>query len=326
MITGGTGALGNALVEQFVHMGAERIVIYSRDEHKQMRMAEKFGVNLRGDDSPLRFFLGDVRDKERLSVAMRGVTSVIHAAALKVVPAGEYNPGEFVKTNVMGAQNVIDAALQNEVSHVMGVSTDKACSPVNLYGATKLAAEKIFVAANAYGGETTKFSVCRYGNVTGSTGSVVPFWWNLLLDKATKTLPITNPNMSRFWMTMEDACGFVIESLRTMNGGEVFVPRLPTYYVDSLAHALMENAARDDVGLEVVGVRPGEKVHESMISEDEALWTYVSRDLSKYMITKDHDGEWLKVADGFSLKSDTAEDELYIDDLRSRLASLGWIV
>lgn len=266
LITGGTGSFGNALVTHLLALddGPERVVVYSRDEYKQHVMRERF----REHDSRVRFFLGDVRDRMRLRAAMRGgVDVVVHAAALKQVPALEYNPTEAVKTNVVGAMNVVDCALEAAVPWVLQLSTDKACAPVNLYGASKLTAEKLMVAANALAGRmVTRFAVVRYGNVTGSRGSVIPVWREAL--QADRPLPVTDPNMTRFWMVLPETVAFVECCLGAMRGGEVFVPQLPAYCLGDLAAAMLQE--RPNYGLEVVGMRPGEKMHEYMISPDEA--------------------------------------------------------
>lgn len=328
LITGGSGALGRALVENLMHDDrVERVAIYSRDEHKHNVLAKQWSVNLRGDGSKLRFFIGDVRDRDRLRMAMRGITHVIHAAALKVVPSGEYNPTEFVNTNIIGAQNVMQVAIESGVEVVVGVSTDKACGPVNLYGATKLAAEKVFLAGNAYGGGTTRFSVCRYGNVSGSTGSVIPIWSKLAAEG--KPLPITDPGMTRFWMTLEDAVRFVLWVMEHAYGGEVFVPVLPSYYLDDLAQAVWDEhcGVRNTVAeLQTIGIRPGEKMHESMVSEDESQWCYLKEDLSMYAISQwaKPQGLWLPVEPGFSYRSDVnSADEMSVTELREAVRALG---
>jgi UDP-N-acetylglucosamine 4,6-dehydratase len=257
LITGGTGSLGNMLVSLLLrHAEPRRIIIFSRDEYKQFVMGEKF----RGA-APLRYFLGDVRDKERLKRAFDGVDYVIHAAALKQVPAAEYNPFEFVKTNVLGAQNLIDAAIDAGVQRVAALSTDKAANPVNLYGATKLCSDKLFVAGNSYSGaHPTRFSVVRYGNVVGSRGSVIPFF---LERRKTGVLPITHPDMTRFWITLEQAARFVLNALHAMHGGEIFVPKIPSMRITDLAKTIGPNCRH-----EIIGIRPGEKLHEMMVEPE----------------------------------------------------------
>lgn len=264
LITGGTGSFGKKFTEIILNYypEIERIVIYSRDEFKQFEMSNmpKFK-----DNDRLRFFLGDTRDKERLLRAFDGIDIVIHAAALKQVPACEYNPFEAVKTNVIGAQNVIDAAIDRNVKKVVALSTDKACSPVNLYGATKLCSDKLFIAGNAYvGHRDTMFSVVRYGNVAGSRGSVIPFFKNLIESGASE-LPITHFEMTRFWLRLEDAVNLVIDALNTMHGGELYVKKIPSMRVTDLAKAMAPKLT-----LKEVGIRPGEKIHEMMISREDA--------------------------------------------------------
>jgi UDP-N-acetylglucosamine 4,6-dehydratase len=258
LITGGTGSLGNELVRLLLaHASPRRIVILSRDEYKQFVMAEKF----RSHAQVLRFFLGDVRDKDRLKRAFEGVDYVIHAAALKQVPAAEYNPFEFVKTNVMGAENVIDAAIDAGIMRVAALSTDKAANPVNLYGATKLCSDKLFVAGNSYSGpRETRFAIVRYGNVVGSRGSVIPFF---LERRKTGVLPITHAEMTRFWITLGQAACFVLNALRTMHGGEIFVPKIPSMRIVDLAKMIGPGCRH-----EIVGIRPGEKLHEMMVEPE----------------------------------------------------------
>jgi UDP-N-acetylglucosamine 4,6-dehydratase len=239
---------------------AAKVIVLSRDELKQSEMQQKF------TDSRLRFFIGDVRDRDRLYRAFDGVDIVIHAAALKQVPACEYNPLEAIRTNVLGAANVIDAAIDRNVKKVVALSTDKAANPINLYGATKLCADKLFVAANNYSGlHETRFSVVRYGNVVGSRGSVIPFF---LEKRKTGVLPVTDPRMTRFWLTLEQGVQFVLDSLERMKGGEIFVPKIPSMKVTDLAQSIAPNCAT-----EIVGIRPGEKLHEVMVPEDDARHT-----------------------------------------------------
>jgi UDP-N-acetylglucosamine 4,6-dehydratase len=265
LITGGTGSLGKSLVHYLLtETKARRIAIFSRDELKQHDLRIHFK-----DEPRLRWFLGDVRDLNRLKRAFHGVDFVIHAAALKQVDTGEYNPMEFIKTNVLGSQNVIDASIDAGVKRVVALSTDKASSPINLYGATKLTADKLFVAANNYSYTYgTTFSVVRYGNVMGSRGSVIPFFKNLASQG--KPLPITDLRMTRFWISIEDAVKFVIESLEMMTGGELFVPRIPSMKIVDLAYAVSP-----DSKLEEIGMRPGEKLHEEMISADDSRRTII---------------------------------------------------
>lgn len=260
LITGGTGSFGKKCVQLLLSLySPKKIVIFSRDELKQYEMSQQF-------HSPsMRYFLGDVRDSERLTQAMRGIDYVIHAAALKQVPAAEYNPMECIKTNVNGAQNVIQAALANEVEKVIALSTDKAVNPINLYGASKLASDKLFIAANNIaGGHRTIFSVVRYGNVSGSRGSVEPYFIKLIREGA-RSLPITDVRMTRFWLSLEQGIHFVFNSFERMQGGEVFVPKIPSIRITDLARALAPELPHH-----IVGIRPGEKLHEVMCPKDDA--------------------------------------------------------
>lgn len=261
LITGGTGSFGHRFVAAVLaRCKLERLIVFSRDEMKQHEMARRFSPQ---QFPCLRYFLGDVRDRDRLYRALDGVDFVVHAAALKHVPSCEYNPLEAVKTNVLGAANVIDAAIDRGVERVVALSTDKACSPVNLYGATKLCADKLFVSANNYSGRhCTRFAVVRYGNVVGSRGSVVPLFRKL---RSQGVLPITDRRMTRFWITLDRGVRFVIDSLGRMRGGEIFVPKLPSMRIVDLARAVAPECR-----LEEVGIRPGEKLHEAMIGEDDA--------------------------------------------------------
>lgn len=262
LVTGGTGSFGQHCVDVLLReTSAARIVVFSRDELKQFQMHQRFP-----SDGRMRYFLGDVRDRERLQRALQGVDVVIHAAALKQIPAAEYNPFEFVKTNVLGAQNIINAALDCGVKKVIALSTDKASSPVNLYGATKLVSDRLFVAGNSYSGrKPTRFSVVRYGNVLGSRGSVV---WRLRQLKPGDTFHMTDERMTRFWITINQGVHFVLASLDEMRGGEIFVPKLPSMRLTDLVSAMAPDAK-----IEVTGIRPGEKLHEEMISADEARRT-----------------------------------------------------
>ena len=256
-ISGGTGSFGNHFIKKLIkNYKPKKIIIYSRDEYKQFLMQEQFPAS----KYPFfRFFLGDVRDLERLKMAMNGVDYVVHAAALKQVPAAEYNPMEFVKTNINGAENIIHAAIHQKVKKIIALSTDKAANPINLYGATKLASDKIFIAANNItGSQKTIFSVVRYGNVAGSRGSVIPYFQKLINDKK-KYLPITHGDMTRFWITLEQAIDFVFMSFRNMIGGEIFVPKIPSVKIVDLAKAMAPN-----LKTKIVGIRPGEKIHELM--------------------------------------------------------------
>ena len=306
LITGGTGSLGKSLVEFLLReTKVRRIAILSRDELKQQRLRIQFK-----DDSRLRWFLGDVRDLERLKRAFHGVDFVIHAAALKQVDTGEYNPMEFIKTNVLGSQNVIDASIDAGVKRVVALSTDKASSPINLYGATKLTADKLFVAANnfsfTYG---TTISVVRYGNVMGSRGSVIPYFQEIAAKG--KPLPITDLRMTRFWISIESAVKFVIDSLEMMTGGELYVPRIPSMKIVDLANAVAPGAP-----LQEIGMRPGEKLHEEMISADDSRRTII---LENRFVVTPVVSEWgyqppkgSRMPEGMAYRSDT--NELWISE------------
>lgn len=263
LITGGTGSFGKKYTEILLaNYQPKKIIIFSRDELKQFEMAQKY------NDPCMRYFIGDVRDAERLKEAMHDVDYVIHAAAQKQVPAAEYNPMECIKTNIHGAENVIRAAIHNNVSKVMALSTDKAANPINLYGATKLASDKLFVAANnMVGDRETRFSVVRYGNVLGSRGSVIPFFQKLI-NKGAKELPITHEAMTRFLITLDDGVNFVLKNFERMQGGEIFVPKIPSMYMTELAKAMAPNLPQ-----KIVGIRPGEKLHEIMCPSDDSHLT-----------------------------------------------------
>jgi UDP-N-acetylglucosamine 4,6-dehydratase len=317
LVTGGTGSFGKAFIKHALqHLNPSRIAVFSRDELKQY----DFRLELK-DDPRVRWFIGDVRDRDRLMRAFHGVDIVIHAAALKQVDTAEYNPFECIATNVLGAENVINACIDSGVQRVIALSTDKASSPINLYGASKLCSDKLFVAGNHYSGASdTRFSVVRYGNVVGSRGSVVPFFMNLA---GTGSLPITDIRMTRFWITLPKAVQFVLDSLERMQGGEIFVPRIPSTTITDLAAAI-----DPDAKLEIVGIRPGEKLHEEMISENDAHRTYRYED--HFVIAPmfvgwgsepDYsDGEL--VDEGFSYQSDSNDWYLNIDEIKELLASL----
>lgn len=264
LITGGSGSFGKMYIRQILaRYRPQRLIVYSRDELKQFEMQQEF------TDPCMRFFLGDVRDRERLTQAMRGVDFVIHAAAMKQVPAAEYNPTECIRTNVNGAENVIAAALANDVDRVIALSTDKAANPINLYGATKLVSDKLFVAANNMAGShRTRFAVVRYGNVVGSRGSVVPFFEKLIAQGA-KSLPITHEKMTRFWISLEQGVEFVLKNFTRMHGGEIFIPKIPSVRIMDLAEAIAPG-----MPTHVVGIRPGEKLHEIMCPADDSHLTY----------------------------------------------------
>lgn len=266
MVTGGTGSFGKHFIKSVLkRFSTRRLIVFSRDELKQYEMAQDPAIA--GKAEP-RFFIGDVRDRDRLEMAMRDVDIVVHAAALKHVPAAEYNPFECIHTNVLGAENVVRAALRTGVEKVIALSTDKAANPVNLYGASKLASDKIFVAANNLSGSIgTQFSVVRYGNVVGSRGSIVPLFQRMIAEGA-DSLPITDDRMTRFWITLDQGVGFVLSSLAMMGGGEIFVPKIPSMKVTDLAKALAPGLPQ-----RIIGIRPGEKLHEVMITEDDARTT-----------------------------------------------------
>jgi UDP-N-acetylglucosamine 4,6-dehydratase len=273
LITGGTGSLGKALTHYILNKwpGVKRLVIFSRDEQKQYEMEQDYPV---AKYPQVRFFIGDVRDRERLVRAFSGIDYVIHAAAMKHVHIAEYNPDECVKTNIGGAENVIQAALQTQVQHVVALSTDKACAPINLYGATKLTSDKLFVAANNIRGKNDiKFSVVRYGNVMGSNGSVIPFF---LKKKEEGVLPITVKEMTRFNITLQGGVDMVLHALKTAWGGEIFIPKIPSYRITDVAQAIGPSCEQ-----QVVGIRPGEKIHEEMITSSDSFFTY---DIGEYFV------------------------------------------
>ena len=263
LITGGTGSFGKQYTKTLLaKFKPNKIIIFSRDELKQFEMSKEY------DDECMRYFIGDVRDSKRLNQAMNGVDYVIHAAALKHVPIAEYNPMECIKTNVMGAQNVIDASINNGITKVIALSTDKAANPINLYGATKLASDKLFVAANnVAGGHKTRFSVVRYGNVVGSRGSVI-HTFNEIIRNGAKAIPITDKNMTRFWITLQQGVDFVLKNFTRMYGGEIFIPKIPSILIEDLAKSMAP-----DLGIEYIGIRPGEKIHEIMCPADDSHLT-----------------------------------------------------
>jgi len=312
LVTGGTGSFGKFFIKTMLaETQVRKVIVFSRDELKQFEMQQLYKGETR-----IRFFIGDVRDYERLYRAFDGVDFVVHAAALKQVPAAEYNPFEAVKTNIHGAQNVIEAAINQGIHRVIALSTDKACAPINLYGATKLVSDKLFVAGNSYAGaKDTRFSVVRYGNVVGSRGSVVPFFKQLA---ESGVIPITDERMTRFWITLDQGVRFVMKVLETAHGGELFVPKIPSMRMVDLAKAIAPNAK-----IEIIGIRPGEKLHEEMISKDDARKTLDMGD--HYVIQPDF--EWWSsarmtgnpVPDGFSYASDTNAEWLDIEGLRKMI-------
>ncbi|WFF42655.1 UDP-N-acetylglucosamine 4,6-dehydratase (inverting) [Salinicola endophyticus] len=294
LVTGGTGSFGHKFVPMVLEKyNPHKVIIYSRDEMKQWEMAKLFK-----DDSRVRFFIGDVRDRERIYRALDGVDYVVHAAATKIVPTAEYNPFECVKTNVMGAMNLIDACIDKGVKKVVALSTDKASSPVNLYGATKLTSDKLFVAGNSYaGGHDTSFSVVRYGNVMGSRGSVIPFFMSVK-DKG--ILPITDPRMTRFMISLEEGVELVWHAFEDMEGGEIYVKKIPSMKVTDLARVVAPDAKQ-----EVVGIRPGEKLHEQMIGEEDAIYTYEYPEHYKILpAINNWDKDVNRIKDGVKVKDD----------------------
>lgn len=323
LITGGTGSFGKQLTKTLLkHYNLNKIIIFSRDELKQYEMAQRF------NDKCMRYFIGDIRDKERLITAMNGVDYVVHAAALKHVPIAEYNPMECIKTNINGAQNVIDAALACGVSKVIALSTDKAANPINLYGATKLASDKLFVAANNItGSKPIEFSVVRYGNVMGSRGSVIPFFQKLLSEGANE-LPITDERMTRFWITLQEGVDFVLKNFTRMHGGEIFVPKIPSMKVIEVAQTLAPHLPH-----KVVGIRPGEKMHEVMCPEDDSHLTIEFKDhfviqptiqfSHKPNYTINQLGEKGESVDyGFAYRSDTNRDWLTPEALLQKIEQI----
>lgn len=313
LITGGTGSFGHAFVPiALTKYNPRRLVIYSRDEMKQWEMAKLYG-----NDSRVRFFIGDVRDKERLARALHGIDFVVHAAATKIVPTAEYNPFECVKTNVTGAMNLIDACIDQKVKRVVALSTDKASSPANLYGATKLVSDKLFIAGNSYaGGDNTRFAVVRYGNVMGSRGSVIPFF---LSTAGNGVLPITDERMTRFMITLEQGVDLVWHAFEDMVGGEIYVKKIPSMRVTDIARAVAPEARH-----EIVGIRPGEKLHEQMIGSEDAPHTYEYADHYKILPaihnwsqdpTRINGGK--KVAADFTYCSDNNQDWMSVDTLRT---------
>ena len=315
LITGGTGSFGNTFIPMtLAKYNPRKIIIFSRDEMKQWDMAKKF----EGDDR-LRFFIGDVRDKERLYRALDGVDYVVHAAATKIVPTAEYNPFECVKTNVIGAMNLIDACIDKGVKGVVALSTDKASSPINLYGATKLTSDKLFVSGNAYSGEHgTRFSVVRYGNVMGSRGSVIPFFMSI---KDTGVLPITDDRMTRFMISLEEGVDLVWHAFEDLVGGEIYVKKIPSMKVTDLARVVAPEARQ-----EVIGIRPGEKLHEQMISAEDAYYTYEYPEHFKILPVINNWGnsperikDGKKVPEGFVYSSDNNADWMTAEQLQSWL-------
>ena len=317
LITGGTGSFGKCFTKYVLtHYEPKKIIIYSRDEFKQWMMADEF----KEYEKTLRFFIGDVRDVERLKRACEGVDYIIHAAALKQVPACEYNPNEAIKTNIHGAMNVIDAALDTGVSRVVALSTDKAVNPVNLYGGTKLVSDKLFVAANAYAGvKDINFSIVRYGNVAGSRGSVIPVF-RKVIEEGKKELPITDVRMTRFWISLTQGVELVIKALAEAKGGETFISKIPSFKVTDLAEAMLPGCK-----IRETGIRPGEKLHEIMVTTEDSATTY---EYDKHFIVypqmtwndrQQPDLSGKKVEEGFSYSSDNNKEWLGVEDIRALL-------
>lgn len=323
LITGGTGSFGKKFLEMiFDRYEPKKVIIYSRDEFKQSVMKTEYQDKV--DLSRVRFFIGDVRDRERLYRAFRGVDYVIHAAAMKQVPTCEYNPFEAIKTNIHGAQNVIDAALDCGVKKVVALSTDKAVNPINLYGGTKLVSDKLFIAANAYKGENgTTFSVVRYGNVAGSRGSVIPIFKNLI-DKGEKELPVTDLRMTRFWITLEQGVELVFKALAESRGGETYISKIPSFHIEDLVYAMLPDAK-----IKEIGIREGEKLHEVMVTKDDSRMAY---EYEKHYIVYPHFEWWntgqyfteggTLVEDGFEYNSANNKEWLTREQLVQELAKL----
>ncbi len=319
LITGGTGSFGKKAVDIILkRYKPRRLIIFSRDELKQFEMAQIYSMQMH---PCIRYFIGDVRDKERLYGAFQGVDYVIHAAALKQVPAAEYNPFEAVKTNILGAQNIIDAAIDQNVKKVIALSTDKAANPINLYGATKLCSDKLFIAGNAYvGPDQTAFSVVRYGNVAGSRGSAIPFF---LKQKDNGYLPITDPRMTRFWITLEQGVEFVLWCIENMCGGELFVPKIPSMNIMDLAAAVAPQCET-----RVIGIRPGEKIHELMIPRDEARRTlefknfFVIEPNFQFWSRRSSWSDGSRVADDFEYNSENNPWQLTVDEMKEIIENL----
>lgn len=320
LITGGTGSFGNYFTDYVLaHYEPKKIIIYSRDEYKQFQMRNR----LMEYDSVMRYFIGDVRDQARLRRALEGVDYIIHAAAMKQVPACEYNPNEAIKTNIQGAVNVIEAALDSGVKRVVALSTDKAVNPINLYGGTKLVSDKLFIAANAYSGlKDTRFAIVRYGNVAGSRGSVIPFFRSLVQAGETE-LPITDFEMTRFWISLEQGVQLVIKALAEAKGGETFISKIPSFKITDMAKALLPNCT-----LKEVGIREGEKLHEVMITKEDSLHTY---EYDQHFIIYPHMSWWDEsrmvpggrlVPHGFEYSSGTNSHWLSVTDLQALLPNV----
>jgi len=324
LLTGGTGSFGKSFIRAVMtQYDPKKLIVYSRDEYKQYMLREKY----KEYDKKLRFFIGDVRDKERMRRAFDGVDYVIHAAALKQVPSCEYNPFEAVKTNIHGAENIVDCAIDCGVKKVIALSTDKAVNPINLYGATKLASDKLFIAGNAYSGSrSTCFSIVRYGNVAGSRGSVIPYFKNLI-DKGELCLPVTDYRMTRFWIKLDQAVSLVFRALEESKGGETYITRIPSFKITDLAKAM-----HSDASMREIGIREGEKLHEVMVTESDSINTY---EFDDHFIIYPSSYEWWsekrmkiggkKVPEQWRYASDTNREWLDVDQIKQRLASLEYV-
>jgi UDP-N-acetylglucosamine 4,6-dehydratase (inverting) len=325
LVTGGTGSFGRKFTEMVLESyDPKKIIIYSRDEFKQDIMRKELTIKYPNKVKRVRFFIGDVRDKDRLKRAFKDVDYVVHAAAMKQVPACEYNPFEAIKTNIHGAQNVVDAALDADVKKVVALSTDKAVNPINLYGGTKLVSDKLFISANAYsGGKGTRFSVVRYGNVAGSRGSVIPYF-KKLIEEGYNKLPITDFRMTRFWITLEQGVELVFKALKELNGGETYISKIPSFKIVDLAKAMLSNVILDEVG-----IREGEKLHEVMITKDDSRTTY---EYENHYIIYPHYDWWNSkkylipggklIDEGFEYNSGTNKDWLNVNQIRKMLVQL----
>ena len=324
LVTGGTGSFGKCFTKYMLdHYDVKKIIIYSRDEFKQWMMDNEFKNYHKGYEKKLRFFIGDVRDLERLKRACYGVDYIVHAAALKQVPACEYNPNEAIKTNINGAMNVIDAALDCGVKRVVALSTDKAVNPVNLYGGTKLVSDKLFIAANAYAGtKDINFSIVRYGNVAGSRGSVIPFFHNIIKNGGTE-LPITDYRMTRFWISLTQGVELVIKALQEANGGETFISKIPSFKITDLAEAMLPGCEKPEVG-----IREGEKLHEIMVTKEDSMTTleYDHHFIVYPQMVWNEKQKPLpggkKVPAGFAYSSDQNTEWLTVDEIRERLKTI----
>lgn len=322
LVTGGTGSFGKKFLQMvFQKYHPNKVVIYSRDEYKQSVMETEFADTV--DMSKVRFFIGDVRDRERLYRAFEDIDYVVHAAAMKQVPVCEYNPMEAVKTNIYGARNIIDAALDRNVKKVIALSTDKAVNPINLYGGTKLVSDKLFIAANSYSGtKETRFSIVRYGNVAGSRGSVIPIW-KKMIDKGEDTLGVTDMRMTRFWITLEQGVELAFKALEESRGGETYISKIPSFHIGDLAEAMLPGC-----NIKEIGIREGEKLHEVMVTRDDSWSTY---EYDKHFIIYPrydwaNDNNMLpggtKVVDGFEYNSGTNEQWLSVEELRDALKNI----